>query len=54
MTSAKPSVMSAKYHVDSRKAGSAISRPTPAAIAIASSAAGQNDQCRSTIVSAAA
>ena len=43
-TSAKPSVISAKYQVERRNAGSAITAPTADAASIASRAAGQNDQ----------
>ncbi len=42
-TSAKPRVIRAKYQVESRKAGSAMTAPTAAAATMASSAAGQND-----------
>ena len=43
-TSAKASVMKAKYQVLSRNAGSAASTPSPAASAIPTAAAAQNDQ----------
>ena len=46
-------VISARYQVDTRRAGNAISPPTIDETMTAAPAAVQNDQCKLTIVSAA-
>ena len=51
-TCAKVSVTSAKYQVDRRSAGSAISSPAPAATTMPAGAATQNDHFASIISSA--